>query len=229
MIHNFSLLSLEVSWRRKWSPATHSSFQLSYRRAAKSVALCIQCLSLPSEITQCVIEFLPRTWWPDERLPCMNEECEKAKVLTRIEMSVHGVGSSEELQLSTIHCPHCSACYCSKGCWKSDKQHLVRCWNRETRIPAEVMEAYITAVRRVWRERKYVPLVQLIQGGGEIVDDPETSGIDESDWEDDDGEVSDEDDEDWSSIDTTEEEQIARLSPYLRTIQEGGEFLSGYK
>jgi len=74
--YDFSLLLLKKVWSEQWSPNNHGSFQRPYRLAAKTVLLCAHRYGMASDVALSVISFLPRTWWPDERVQCWLYECE---------------------------------------------------------------------------------------------------------------------------------------------------------
>jgi hypothetical protein len=74
--YDFSLLCLKQIWSKPWSPKNHSSYQIPFQEAVWSLVLCAHRYGMSSDIPKLVSAFLPRTWWPDERIKCWRYECE---------------------------------------------------------------------------------------------------------------------------------------------------------
>jgi hypothetical protein len=140
--HEFSLLGLLRAWHAPWSPASHHSFQPSFRKAVCTLAVCAHRLHMPSEMALRVFEFLPRDWWPDERKECWCWDCivkdmgkrHQEKRLQRIGV----VGEENEKRdservRSLAYCPGCSvAMYC---CHAHRAYHFKESHKRECQIP----------------------------------------------------------------------------------------------
>ncbi|KAL3795637.1 hypothetical protein HJC23_002044 [Cyclotella cryptica] len=74
--YDFTLLLFLREWNRPWSPKSHLSFSHPFRSAVRQLALCAHRFGVPSDIVALVNSFLPRSWWPDDRLACWCRECQ---------------------------------------------------------------------------------------------------------------------------------------------------------
>ncbi len=74
--YDFSLLLLRKAWTAPWSFQNHSSYQLEFREAVWTLLLCAHRYGMSSDIPYIICSFLPRSFWPDERIKCWRYECE---------------------------------------------------------------------------------------------------------------------------------------------------------
>jgi hypothetical protein len=117
--YDFSLMLLLRAWQAPWKPRTHYSFQPEFRGAAKCIMQCTHHLSMPKEIGQRIIEYLPRSFWPDDRNQCWNFECPDS--VASLLKKVQGNRSSTTNIQSVLPCSKCHIpIYCSESCRKTD-------------------------------------------------------------------------------------------------------------
>lgn len=129
--YDFQLLMFIRQWAAPWSPESHLSFSIPYRRAVSTLALCAHRYSMPADICSLVNSFLPRSWWPDERRCCWYRDCQldhlkrefQDKIMARqnnwerssLTHKSEGVGKAPDTFLT------CSGCNIALAC---SKEHM---------------------------------------------------------------------------------------------------------
>jgi hypothetical protein len=131
--YDFTLLLLQQAWNHHWTPQRHNTFQKPFRDAAKSLFLSSHRIGMPLEIAQKVIEYLPRTWWPDKDTKCW---CNQCLVESSIQLMRSKLANEAEIKgwtwkqpLVTVRCPNCpTASWVSDDHKKRDyRAHLCDC------------------------------------------------------------------------------------------------------
>jgi len=131
--YDFTLLLLQRSWNQHWTPERHGSFHKSYRDAAKNLLLASHRIGMPLEIARNVVEFLPRSWWPDKEATCW---CQQCLVENSIQLMRWKLASEAETNiwtwkqpLVTIQCPECqiSSWVSSEHRKRDYRAHLCDC------------------------------------------------------------------------------------------------------
>ncbi|KAL3827603.1 hypothetical protein ACHAXA_002100 [Cyclostephanos tholiformis] len=74
--YDFSLLVFLRQWHAPWTPDSHLSFSIPFRRSISTLALCAHRFGVPHDIVALVNSFLPRSWWPDDRRCCWCRDCQ---------------------------------------------------------------------------------------------------------------------------------------------------------
>jgi hypothetical protein len=74
--YDFSLLVLLRQWNKPWTPDSHLSFSIPFRRSVSTLALSAHRFGVPHDIVALVNSFLPRSWWPDDRRCCWSRVCQ---------------------------------------------------------------------------------------------------------------------------------------------------------
>lgn len=74
--YDFSLLVFLRQWHAPWTPDSHLSFSLPFRRSVSTLALCAHRYGVPHDMVALVNSFLPRSWWPDDRRCCWCRDCQ---------------------------------------------------------------------------------------------------------------------------------------------------------
>ena len=131
--YDFTLLLLQQAWNHHWTPQRHHTFQKPFREAAKSLFLSSHRIGMPLEIARKVIEYLPRTWWPDKEAKCWCQQClvESSIQLMRSKLAseAESNGWTWKQPLVTVRCPDCPiASWVSHDHRKRDyRAHLCDC------------------------------------------------------------------------------------------------------
>ena len=131
--YDFTLLLLQQAWNQRWTPERHNSFQKPFRKAAMNLLLSSHRIGMPLEIARSVVEYLPRSWWPDPETKCWCQQCliESSIQLMRSKLAceVGSNGWSWTQPLVAIRCSGCSvASWVSNDHRKRDYQaHLCDC------------------------------------------------------------------------------------------------------
>jgi hypothetical protein len=74
--YDFSLLVFLRQWHAPWTPDSHLSFSIPFRRSVSTLALCAHRFGVPHDMVALVNSFLPRSWWPDDRRRCWCRDCQ---------------------------------------------------------------------------------------------------------------------------------------------------------
>jgi len=130
--YDFTVLMLNRAWNLPWSPSSNASFQLPFRQAIKTLALCTYRYGIPSAILVGLFEFIPRQWWPDDRIECWRYECqltELGKLIKRKRFerttpnSTPNVQDRRKTETKTFRFVTCSGCSMARAC---SNKHLKR-------------------------------------------------------------------------------------------------------
>ena len=78
--YDFSLLVFLRQWHAPWTPDSHLSFSLPFRRSVSTLALCAHRYGVPHDMVALVNSFLPRSWWPDDRRCCWCRDCQMSSL-----------------------------------------------------------------------------------------------------------------------------------------------------
>jgi len=101
-----------------WTPASHASFQPSFRDAIKAIALCAHRHGVPLELCVNVNSFMSRDWWPDERSECWLYECQ----IENLQEALNG----EDSHPNTKTLLTCNGCMVARGCSKKHMKSIHR-------------------------------------------------------------------------------------------------------
>mmetsp|Transcript_25824 Transcript_25824/g.54579 ORF Transcript_25824/g.54579 Transcript_25824/m.54579 type:complete len:1046 (+) Transcript_25824:34-3171(+) len=136
--YDFSLVVFIRQWHSPWTPESHLSFSIPYRRAVSTLALCAHRYGVPADISAHVNSFLPRSWWPDDRRQCWCRDCQ----LQKLKKDYHSKISSrqtnwdpQEEQSSTLHLKSergaksptlitCPGCHLAMACSNDHMKYL---------------------------------------------------------------------------------------------------------
>jgi len=115
--YDFSLLVLLRQWNAPWTPDSHLSFSIPFRRSVSTLALCAHRFGVPHDIVALVNSYLPRSWWPDDRRCCWCRDCQMNTMKNQSSQSRDGQSRlrSERKEKNLITCSGCQvAMVCSK-------------------------------------------------------------------------------------------------------------------
>ena len=189
--YDLTLLKLVQAWNSSWSPARHHSYQAQYRSAVRSLILCSNRLGLPQDIAFHIAQFLPRSFWPDERARCWCDDCSVDNAVSLMTWKLGGKMDDQTPKLQVTRLCECKvAMYKNNEHRKKDAgQHRKWCNTLPLRIPGP-------------EEALFCQLIEAKMNGEEIDEISVANQEIESH-----GQGEDDDDEgSWESIDTDEEE-----------------------
>ena len=184
--YDFTLLKLVHSWNSPWKPGRHHSYQPQFRAAVKAIFLCSNRLGMPHDIACYISQFLPRSFWPDERARCWCDDCSVDNAISLMIWKLNGKleDRKPKLQVSKL-------CECRVAMYRNNEhrrkdsgQHRKWCQSIPLCIPGREEERFC----------------QLIESklAGELVADETADAVAMDDEGDDEGS--------WESIASDEEE-----------------------
>ena len=144
--YDFTLLMLLRAWHSPWTPSSHLSYSLPFRRSISTLALCAHRYQIPSDIVVHVNSFLQRSWWQDDRQCCWSRDCQlnhmkrdfQAKISSRQGNWEAGSNTAGKKPPPLVVCPGCRvASVCSRECLKHLHQdgHKRHCGRPPYRTP----------------------------------------------------------------------------------------------
>ncbi|KAL7532006.1 hypothetical protein ACHAXR_005675 [Thalassiosira sp. AJA248-18] len=218
--YDFSILVFLRQWQSPWTPESHLSFSIPYRRAISTLALCAHRYGVPHDISILVNSFLPRSWWTDDRRCCWCRECQLNQVKhifqRKITTRLNNWGTHEEIS-STPHleaekgtksptlttCPGCQiAMACSKDHLKYIHQdgHKRYCGLPPFRAP--------------FSDEDNVLCRQILG-----TEEEDVGPLDNDEDQNDDGQADEiDDDGSWESVDSNEEVEAAGKSDLIHSF-----------
>ena len=204
--YDFTLLLFLREWSSPWTAGNHLSFSFPFRSSVRQLALCAHRFGVPSDIVASVNSFLPRSWWPDDRLSCWCRECQlvdlknqyRDKILSRqSNWSANDVASiippspparpKSSLQMLTCKCTVALACSREHIRYLYQEGHKRVCGFPPFRPFSEEDRAFCC---------------DLLRNGD---DNAQVATEDAENFFDDDGDGSGDEDGDWESVNSNEE------------------------
>ena len=146
--YDLTLLMLLRAWHSPWTPSSHLSYSVPFRRSISTLALCAHRYQIPSDIVVHVNSFLQRSWWQDDRQCCWSRDCQLSKMKKSFQTKILSRQGNWDAGSSTgtagnkfpplVVCPGCKvASVCSRECWKHLHQdgHKRHCGRPPFRTP----------------------------------------------------------------------------------------------
>lgn len=189
------------AWQAPWSIERHHSFQKPFRDAVRTLFLCANRIHMPTDVVSHICKFLPRDWWPDERVQCFSEECLEKQANKLLQQKlIHQITAKSPKSKRTpkpfAKCPGCSvASYCCNEHRQSDYRdgHKAACGNPPCKIPGQKEMELLNNILCIQKELGSPvfndEVVQMVESmfNTSVVADDDSSGS-------------------WESVDTDEEE-----------------------
>ena len=136
-----------LAWREPWTPASHMSYSSHFRKAMYTLVLCLgrNCAStMPAEVIQSIISYLPRGAWPEDEFFCWQYDCALKQMATKLFVeepssnnnnnattttmtciNVNNNNNQRKLQQQQLTCRKCRVPrYCSKSCLEQDYKDM---------------------------------------------------------------------------------------------------------
>jgi len=214
--YDLSMLMLRRSWSLPWTPSSHDSFQIPFKKAVRTIALVAHRHRFPLDLCALINSFLSREWWPDQRAQCWRYDCQiddLQEYLQSIERDAveDPTESSEDIAQSSKKLIKCNGCRVVYACSKNHmieifhEGHLRECRCPPMRIPngedLNFCSFYLNETMEPTRSDTVALDIEednIVNTSGH--DDNAIDSIDGYDDGDDDG-----DDDDWESIGSNEE------------------------
>ena len=199
--YDFSLLMLVREWHKPWTPQSHLSFSIPYRKAISSLALCAHRFGVPSSIVEIVNSFLPRLWWYDERIRCWCYDCQLNQLaqLYREKISFRTSnwdGNSpllqSELTSQTRTGKTLTTCAGCKVAWVCCKDHLKSLYQE-----GHKRQCGLPPFKPPFSKEDNLLVREIFEGFEDALDDKDIG---------EDADPNDEDADSWESVDSNSEE-----------------------
>ena len=122
--YDYTLLLLQQALNQRWTPERHNSFPTPFREATMNILLSSRRIGLPLEVALNVVEYLPRSWWPDPETKCWCQQCQiEYSVLLMRSKLAHEAGGNGWTWTQPLVEIRCSGCCVAS--WVS-KEHRKR-------------------------------------------------------------------------------------------------------
>ena len=208
--YDFSLLVFLRQWHAPWTPDSHLSFSIPFRRSVSTLALCAHRFGVPHDMVALVNSFLPRSWWPDDRRSCWCRDCQMnrksqssnwdSQYFLRSERNDQNSRLSSEWDEKTKPTPTlitCSGCQVAMACSKEHMKFLHKDGHRRYCGKPPFRAPFHEEDNEICRE---------VLGDGE---EQETNGLENIDDQNIGFQEEDTiDDGSWESVDSNEEEAV---------------------
>lgn len=204
--YDFTVLMLNRAWSLPWSPQSNASFQLPFQQAIKTLALCTYRHGIPSDILVGLFEFIPRQWWPDDRIECWRYECqltELGKLIKRKRFErtspnlTPNVQDRRKTETKAFQFVTCSGCSMARAC---SNKHLKRIEGHMGSCKKPPLRPFTSEDEAFCREVMGDEIAPMVSSDKGIADGP---GADDADYVE--YAESDDDSASWESIGSDEE------------------------
>ena len=130
--YDFSLMMFVRKYNSPWTPESHLSYSIPYRRAVSTLALCAHRYGVPHDISVLVNSFLPRSWWPDDRRCCWCRDCQlnnlkqdfNAKIATRASNWSYEQNAGARKPKKSPSLMTCPGCEVAAACSRDHMKYL---------------------------------------------------------------------------------------------------------
>lgn len=169
-----------------------------FRNAAKATAMCTHRFGLPNEITNHLLSFFNRDWWPDERKKCWCNVCQFKDIISCLQLNVSapviGVEYTSSSPLASSNLRTCKGCNVALYCCKEHKKYILQdghsrvCGSPPFRIPGKDEERLCEAVSRCYYDVEIKQGLSVEEDNNATFDDDDEESL-------------------WESIDSDEDEE----------------------